>query len=37
MLERGFLGGLVVRNLPANAEDLGLIPGPEGSHMLWDN
>ena len=23
----GFLGGLVVKNLPANAEDVGLIPG----------
>ena len=23
----GFLGGLVVKNLPANTEDMGLIPG----------
>ena len=23
----GFLGGTVVKNLPANAEDVGLIPG----------
>ena len=29
----GFPGGLVVKNLPANAEDLGLIPGPGRSHM----
>ena len=33
----GFPGGLVVRNLPASAEDMGLIPGPERSHMLWSN
>ena len=32
---RGFLGGLVVKNLPANAEDMGLIPGMGGSHMSW--
>ena len=25
---RGFPGGQVVKNLPANAEDMGLIPGP---------
>ena len=28
-----FPGGPVVRNLPANAEDMGLIPGPGRSHM----
>ena len=30
----GFPGGLVVKNLPANAVDSGLIPDPEGSQML---
>ena len=28
---RGELGGSVVKNLPANAEDVGLIPGSERS------
>ena len=28
MALRGFLGGSLVRNLPANAEDIGLILGP---------
>ena len=27
--------GPVVGNLPANAGDMGLIPGPGTSHMLW--
>ena len=27
-------GGPVVENLPANAEDSGLIPGPGRSHVL---
>ena len=27
VLELGFLGGVWVKNLPANAGDLGLIPG----------
>ena len=30
----GFSGGPAVKNLPANAEDTGLIPGPEQSHRL---
>ena len=30
-------GGAVVKNLPANAEDTGSIPGPGRSHMLWSN
>ena len=30
---RGFPGGAVVKNLPANAGDTGSIPGPERSHM----
>ena len=25
----------MVKNPPANAEDMGLVPGPGGSHMLW--
>ena len=28
-----FPGGAVVRNPPANAGDMGLSPGPGGSHM----
>ena len=27
----------MVKNLPANAEDTGSIPGPGGSHMSWSN
>ena len=30
-------GGAVVKNLPANAGDTSLIPGPGRSHMLWSN
>ena len=33
----GFPGGSVVKNLPANAGDTGLIPGPGRSHMPWSN
>ena len=32
---QGFPGGTVVKNLPANAGDMGLISGPGRSHMLW--
>ena len=32
-LNPGFPGGLVVKNLPANAGDMGLIPGLGRSHM----
>ena len=32
-----FPGGAVVKNLPANARDTGLIPGPGRSHMLQSN
>ena len=35
--ERGFLGGTVVENLPANAGDTGSSPGLGGSHMPWSN
>ena len=30
---RGFPGGLVVKNPPANAEDMGSIPGSGRSHL----
>ena len=30
----GFTGGAVVKNLPVNAGDTGLSPGPGRSHML---
>ena len=32
-----FPGGTVVKNLPANAEDTGLIPGPGRFHILRSN
>ena len=32
-----FPGGPVVRKLPANAGDMGLVPGPGRSHMPWSN
>ena len=34
---RDFLGGAVVKNLPANAGDMGLSPGLGRSHMPWSN
>ena len=34
---QGFPGGPVVKNLPANAEDTGSIPGPRRNHMLRSN
>ena len=34
---QGFLGGSVVKNLPANAGDRGSIPDPGRSHILWGN
>ena len=36
-IPRGFPGGAVVKNLPANAGDTGLSPGPGRSHMPWSN
>ena len=33
----GFPGGSVVKNPPADAGDMGLIPGLGGSHMLRRN
>ena len=35
--ERGFPGGAVVENLPANAGDTGSRPGLGGSHMPRSN
>ena len=32
-----FPGGIVVKNPPANAGDMGSIPGPGRSHMSWSN
>ena len=32
-----FLGGAVVKKLPANAGDMGSIPVPGRSHMPWSN
>ena len=34
---RGFPGGAVVENLPANAGDMGSSPGLGRSHMPWSN
>ena len=34
---RDFPGGTMVKNLPANAGDMGSSPGPGRSHMLWSN
>ena len=34
---RGFPGGAVVKNPPANAGDMGSSPGPGRSHMPWNN
>ena len=35
--EADFPGGLVVKNLPVNADDTVLISGPGRFHMLWSN
>ena len=32
--DEGFPGGSVLKNLPANAEEMGSIPGSEGYHVL---
>ena len=37
ILSRGFPGGAVVKNPPANAGDTGSSPGPGRSHMLRSN
>ena len=36
-INRDFPGGTVVKNPPANAGDMGSIPGPGRSHMLQSN
>ena len=33
----GFPGGPMVKNFPASAGDIGLIPGPGGFHNPWSN
>ena len=35
--KKGFPGGPVVKNLPANAGDTGSIPGLGRFHMLWSS
>ena len=37
MDNQGSPGGPVVKNLPCNAGDTGLIPGPGRSHIPWGN
>ena len=37
MREKGFPGGTVVENPPANAGDMGSSLGPGGSLMPWSN
>ena len=34
---QGFFGGAVVKNLPANAGDMGSSPGPGRSHIPRSN
>ena len=36
-IDRGFPGGAVVKNPPANAGDMGSSPGLGRSHMPWSN
>ena len=35
--EKGFPGGAVVKNPPANAGDMGSSSGPGRSHMPWSH
>ena len=37
MQKMDFPGGSMVKNPSANAEDTGLIPDPERSHVPWSN
>ena len=37
MKGQNFPGGPVVKNLPANAGDLGSVTGPGRFHMPWGN
>ena len=34
---KGFPGGSVMKNPPANARDAGSVPGPGRSHLPWSN
>ena len=36
-VQKGFPGGSVVKNPPAKAGVMGLIPGLRRSHMMWSN
>ena len=36
-LKKDFPGGTVDGTLPANAGDVGLVPGPGRFHVLWIN
>ena len=36
-VSQGFPGGVVVKNPPANAGDMGWRPGLGRSHMPWSN
>ena len=36
-MQRDFCGGSVLESLPANARDMGSVPGLGGSHMPWSN
>ena len=37
IIRKGFPGGSVVKNLPANAGDMGSVPGLGGSHVPRSN
>ena len=37
IMKWGFPGGSVIKNPPASAGDIGLIPGWQKSHMPWNN
>jgi len=36
-MKKGYPDGSVVKNPPANAGDMGLIPHPRKSHMPWSD
>ena len=36
-MPRGFPGGSVDKNPPANERDMGLVPGPGRFHLPWSN
>ena len=37
MHDKDFVGGIVGKNPPASAGDMGLIPGLERFHIRWSN